>query len=194
MTEVLAVILKAKDSHKENATFDVDKHHALAREAGGESIVLLKNAENILPLSLEKLKRIAIIGAFPNTPRYQGSGSSQVNPTKVSNAYDELVKLAGGDGKFEYVAGYDIEGDVTEALLEAARNVAAHADVAAVFAGLPDSYESEGFDRSSLEMPSGHNQLIEAVSSVQPKIVVVLMNGSAITMPWADRVKAIVEG
>ena len=194
VTEVLAVILKAKDSHKENATFDVDKHHALAREAGGESIVLLKNAENMLPLSLEKLKRIAIIGAFAKTPRYQGSGSSQVNPTKVSNAYDELVKLAGGDGKFGYAAGYDIEGDVTESLLEEARNVAAHADVAVVFAGLPDSYESEGFDRSSLEMPSGHNQLIEAVSSVQPKVVVVLMNGSAITMPWADRVKAIVEG
>ena len=192
--EVLAVILKAKDSHKENATFDVDKHHALAREAGGESIVLLKNAENMLPLSLEKLKRIAIIGAFAKTPRYQGSGSSQVNPTKVSNAYDELVKLAGGDGKFEYAAGYDIEGDVTEALLEEARNVAAHADVAVVFAGLPDSYESEGFDRSSLEMPSGHNQLIEAVGSVQPNVVVVLMNGSAITMPWADRVKAIFEG
>ena len=192
--EVLAVILKAKDSHKENATFDVDKHHALAREAGGESIVLLKNAENMLPLSLEKLKRIAIIGAFAKTPRYQGSGSSQVNPTKVSNAYDELVKLAGGDGKFEYAAGYDIEGGVTEALLEEARNVAAHADVAVVFAGLPDSYESEGFDRSSLEMPSGHNQLIEAVGSVQPNVVVVLMNGSAITMPWADRVKAIFEG
>ena len=194
VTEVLSVILKAKDSHKENATFDVDKHHALAREAGGESIVLLKNAENTLPLSLEKLKRIAIIGAFAKTPRYQGSGSSQVNPTKVSNAYNELVKLADGDGKFEYAAGYDLEGDVTESLLEEARNVAAHADVAVVFAGLPDSYESEGFDRSSLEMPSGHNQLIEALSSVQPKIVVVLMNGSAITMPWADRVKAIVEG
>ena len=194
VTEVLAVILKAKDSHKENATFDVDQHHALAREAGGESIVLLKNAENILPLNLEKLKRIAIIGAFAKTPRYQGSGSSQVNPTKVSNAYDELVKLAGGDGKIEYAAGYDIEGDVTEALLEEARNLVAHADVAVVFAGLPDSYESEGFDRSSLEMPGGHNQLIEAVSNVQSNVVVVLMNGSAITMPWADRVKAIVEG
>ena len=192
--EVLAVILKAKDSHKQNATFDVEKHHALAREAGGESIVLLKNAENMLPLSLEKLKRIAIIGAFAKTPRYQGSGSSQVNPTKVSNAYDELAKLAGGDGKFEYAAGYDIEGDVTEAMLEEARNVAAHADVAVLFAGLPDSYESEGFDRSSLEIPSGHNQLIEAVGTVQPNVVVVLMNGSAITMPWADRVKAIVEG
>jgi beta-glucosidase len=145
VTEVLAVILKAKDSHKENATFDVDKHHALAREAGGESIVLLKNAENMLPLSLEKLKRIAIIGAFAKTPRYQGSGSSQVNPTKVSNAYDELAKLAGGDGKFEYAAGYDIEGDVTEALLEEARNVAAHADVAEFSQGCRQ-LQSEGFD------------------------------------------------
>jgi beta-glucosidase len=134
------------------------------------------------------------LARLPRRRANQGSGSSQVNPTKVSNAYDELVTLSGGDGKFDYAAGYDIEGDVTESLLEEARNVAAHADVALVFAGLPDSYESEGFDRSSLEMPGGHNQLIEAVSSVQPKTVVVLMNGSAITMPWADRVKAIVEG
>ena len=194
VVKLLAVILKAKDCHKENASFDREENHALAREAGGESIVLLKNADGILPLNLEKLKKIAVIGAFAKTPRYQGSGSSQVNPTKVSNAYDELVKIADGDGKFAYAAGYDSEGDVTESLLEEARKVAAHSDVAVVFAGLPDSYESEGFDRSSLEMPSGHNQLIEAVSSVQPKVVVVLMNGSAITMPWADRVKAIVEG
>jgi beta-glucosidase len=192
--EVLAVILKAKDGQKENASFDVDEHHALAREAGSASIVLLKNADDILPLNIEKLKRIAIIGAFAKSPRYQGSGSSQVNPTKVSNAYDELVKIAGGDAKFVYAAGYDSEGDITEALLEEARSVAAQADVAVVFAGLPDSYESEGFDRNSLDMPSGHNRLIEAVSTAQPKVVVVLMNGSAITMPWADRVKAIVEG
>ena len=194
VTEVLAVILRAKDSHREDAEFDVEDHHALARKAGGESIVLLKNAESILPLSLEKLKKIAIIGAFAKTPRYQGSGSSQVNPTKVSNAYDELVEMAGGDGKFEYAAGYDSEGDVTESLLEEARKVAINAEVAVVFAGLPDSYESEGFDRNSLGMPSGHNRLIEAVSGVQPKVAVVLMNGSAITMPWADGVKAILEG
>jgi beta-glucosidase len=194
VTEVLAVILKVKGEHKENASFDVDEHHALARKAGSESIVLLKNEEDILPLNLEKLNRIAIIGAFAKMPRYQGSGSSQVNPTKVSNAYDELVRLAGGAPKFEYAAGYDFDGNVTEALLEEARQVASRAEVAVVFAGLPDSYESEGFDRESLDMPRGHNQLIEAVSAVQPKVVVVLMNGSAIIMPWADRVKAIVEG
>ena len=148
MTEVLAVILRAKDSHRENAASTSRSTTLLARKAGGESIVLLKNAESILPLNLEKLKKIAIIGAFAKTPRYQGSGSSQVNPTKVSNAYDELVKMADGDGKFAYAAGYDTEGDVTESLLEEARKVAINAEVAVVFAGLPDSYESEGFDRN----------------------------------------------
>ncbi|HEY5704507.1 MAG TPA: glycoside hydrolase family 3 C-terminal domain-containing protein [Terrimicrobiaceae bacterium] len=97
VAEFLAVILKAKDSHRENASFDIEEHHALARKAGGESIVLLKNADSILPLDLQKLKKIAVIGAFAKTPRYQGSGSSQVNPTKVSNAYDELVAIAGGN-------------------------------------------------------------------------------------------------
>jgi beta-glucosidase len=194
VTEVLAVILKAKDGQNENAAFDVDEHHALARKAASESIVLLKNVEDILPLDLERLKKVAIIGAFAKAPRYQGSGSSQVNPTKVSNAYDELVKIADGDGKFIYAAGYDSEGDVTESLLEEARGVASQADVAVVFAGLPDSYESEGFDRNSLEMPAGHNQLIEAVSKAQPRTIVVLMNGSAVTMPWAEGAKAIVEG
>ena len=194
VTEVLAIILKARDGRKENAVFDVDEHHALARQAASESIVLLKNGEDILPLNLQNLEKIALIGAFAKTPRYQGSGSSQVNPTKVSNTYDELVKIAGGDGKFVYAAGYDTEGDVTESLLEEARSAASQADVAVVFAGLPDSYESEGFDRNSLEMPAGHTQLIEAVSKVRPKTIVVLMNGSAVTMLWVDRAKAIVEG
>ena len=191
--QLVALALKTKDQHRENTSFDVEEHHALAREAGAESIVLLKNANNILPLHLKDVNKIAVIGAFAKIPRYQGSGSSQVNPTKVSNAYDELVKMTGSQEKFAYAAGYDFEGDVTESLLEEARNVAIGADVAIIFAGLPDSYESEGFDRSSLAMPSGHNQLIETVSGAQPNVVVVLMNGSAITMPWADRVKGIVE-
>ena len=125
VAQVLAVILKAKDCRQENASFDREEHHALAREAGGESIVLLKNAGSILPLNLEEASKIAVIGAFARAPRYQGSGSSQVNPTKVSNAYDELVRMADGEGKFAYAAGYDSEGDVTESLLEEARNVAA---------------------------------------------------------------------
>jgi beta-glucosidase len=194
VAKVLAVILKTKDSHKEAAHFDIGQHHALARHAAGESIVLLKNADAILPLNLAKRNKIAVIGSFAKMPRYQGAGSSQVNPTKVSNAYSELVEIAGGEGKFVYAPGYTAEGDVTGALVEEARQAAATAEVAIVFAGLPDSYESEGFDRSSLDMPAGHNQLIESVSDVQGNMVVVLMNGSAITMPWLDRAKAILEG
>ena len=193
VAKVLAVILRAHASHKQSARFDIEQHHALARRAGGESIVLLKNADALLPLDLARLGKIAIIGAFARTPRYQGAGSSQVNPTKVSNAYDELVEIAGGEGKFAYASGYTVEGDVTDELLEEARKAAAAADVAIVFAGLPDSYESEGFDRSSLDMPAGHNKLIESVSNVQPNTVVVLMNGSAVTMPWANRAKAVME-
>jgi beta-glucosidase len=193
VTEVLAVILKAHDGHKADVSLDVDAHHALARRAASESIVLLQNVDRLLPLNVNELRRIAIIGAFARLPRYQGSGSSQVNPTKVSNAYDELVKIAGNDQKFVYAVGYNSEGEVTERLLDEARKAAVRAEVAIVFAGLPDSYESEGFDRASLDMPLGHKQLIEAVASVQPNVAVVLMNGSAVTMQWADRVKAIVE-
>jgi beta-glucosidase len=191
--EVLAVILKAHHVHKPGGSFDVDGHHAFARKAASESIVLLKNVDGLLPLNLDELKRIAIVGAFAKLPRYQGSGSSQVNPTKVANAYDELVKIAGDEQKFVYAVGYDSEGEVTERLLDDARKAAVRAEVAIVFAGLPDSYESEGFDRASLDLPLGHQQLIEAVASVQPNVAVVLMNGSAVTMPWANKVKAIVE-
>ncbi|HEY5812078.1 MAG TPA: glycoside hydrolase family 3 C-terminal domain-containing protein, partial [Terrimicrobiaceae bacterium] len=135
-----------------------------------------------------------LIGSFARIPRYQGAGSSQVNPTKVSNAYDELAKLVGGTSKLLYAEGYGIRGDTTEALLDEARRVASGADVAVIFSGLPDSYESEGFDRTTLDLPAGHNRLITAVSSVQPNVVIVLMNGSAVTMPWADSVKGIIEG
>ena len=193
VTEVLAVILKAHEGHKAGVALDLDGHHALARKAASESIVLLKNVDGLLPLNVNELRRIAIIGKFAQLPRYQGSGSSQVNPTKVSNAYDELVKIAADDQKFVYAVGYESEGEVTERLLDDARKAAVRAEVAIVFAGLPDSYESEGFDRASLDMPLGHQQLIEAVASVQPNVAVVLMNGSAVTMPWADKVKAIVE-
>lgn len=193
VARILAVILKAKENHRENASADFERHHELARKAGGESIVLLKNSDGILPLDLERLKKVALVGALAKMPRYQGAGSSQVNPTRISNAYDEIAKLAGSQDKLAYAEGYYVEGETTESLLEDARLIASSADVAIVFAGLPDSYESEGFDRASLEMPVGHNRLIAAVSSVQSNVVVVLMNGSAITMPWLGRVKAIVE-
>jgi len=144
-------------------------------------------------LDFRQIKTIALIGAFAKTPRYQGAGSSQVNPTRISTAYDELVKLVDKNTVVRYAAGYNEEGTTTEDLIEEARQQAKAAEVAVVFAGLPSSYESEGFDRSSLEMPAGHNQLIAGVCAAQPNVAVVLMNGSAVTMPWAEKVKAILE-
>jgi beta-glucosidase len=191
VASLLAVILKASAARRPHARFDAELHHALARQAAGESIVLLKNDDNILPLSGKK--RIALIGAFAKEPRYQGAGSSQVNPIRLSNAYDELRAIMSGGESISYASGYDVEGVMTPQALEEARQQAKDAEVAIVFAGLPDSHESEGFDRSTLDIPEGHHQLIEAVSQVQPNTVVVLMNGSAVTMPWVGKVKAILE-
>ena len=146
-----------------------------------------------MPLNLAETKTIAVIGAFAKLPRYQGAGSSQVNPTRISTAYEELLKLAGNEVTVSYAPGYTDEGTTTDHLIAQAVEQAKGAQVAVVFAGLPDSFESEGFDRFSLDLPAGHNQLIEAVSTAQPNAVVVLMNGAAITLPWADKVKAIVE-
>src|SRR6516165_5653380 len=190
---LLTVILKATDHKRPGVAFDAGDHDALARRAAGESLVLLKNSGGLLPLDFRKTKTIALIGAFAKTPRYQGAGSSQVNPTRISTAYDELVKQADKHTVVGYAAGYTEEGTTTEDLIEEAKQQAKAAQVAVVFAGLPNSYECEGFDRPSLEMPAGHNHLIAAVSTAQPNVAVVLMNGSAVTMPWADHGRAIVE-
>jgi beta-glucosidase len=193
VVNLLTIILEAKERHRSGTIFDVTEHDTLAREAAGESLVLLKNAGNLLPLDVRKTKEIALIGAFAKMPRYQGAGSSQVNPTRVSTAYEELSKLAGKGVAIRYAAGYNDEGITSDDLINQAVHEAKEAQVAVVFAGLPDSFESEGFDRSSLDLPVGHNDLIEAVSLVQPNVVVVLMNGAAVTMPWAKNVKAIME-
>jgi beta-glucosidase len=190
---LLAVILKARQYHRPGATFDAGDHDALARRAAAESVVLLKNTGGLLPLDVKQSKTIAVIGAFAKTPRYQGAGSSQVNPIRVSTAYEELVKLTGPDAVIRYATGYTEEGATTDELLAEAQQQAKAANVALVFAGLPGSYESEGIDRSSLDLPAGHNRLIEAVSAVQPSVAVVLMNGAAVGLPWVDRVRAIVE-
>ena len=189
-TEVAALILRAVAARKPDARFDALAHHALARRAGAEGIVLLKNDGPVLPLGAGK--QIAVIGAFAKAPRYQGAGSSMVNPTQTSNAHDELVEILGA-AHLSYAAGYDSEGDTTDSLVNEAVSVASSADIAVIFAGLPDSYESEGFDRHSIDMPPGHVRLIETIAQQQPNVVVVLLNGSAVSMPWVSRVSGIVE-
>ncbi len=189
-TAMVALMLKARAARRPGTRFDAQAHHALARRVCGEAIVLLKNADNVLPLPAAA--NLAVIGSFAKRPRYQGAGSSQVNPIQVTNACDELAALIGAAHVIQ-ADGCDAEGDTTDALLEDAVRKAASADVAIVFAGLPESYESEGFDRTSIDLPDGHVRLIEAVAQAQPNVVVVLLNGSAVAMPWAHRVKGIVE-
>jgi beta-glucosidase len=185
------VTLKAKDSHKKGIVVNKVKHHELARQISGECIVLLKNDNAILPLQ-SQLKKIAIIGDFAKTPRYQGAGSSQVRPTQIANALEELQKLAKGI-QFSFSSGYTPAGDTDAAKIAEAVQNAKEADVAIVFAGLPDIYESEGYDRKNIDMPEGHNQLIAEVAKVNKNVIVVLMNGAAVSMPWKNDVKAIVE-
>lgn len=183
VTQTLALFLQTAAMHKEGATYDKAAHHALAREVSSEGIVLLKN-QQVLPLA--KGKKIALIGGFAKTPRYQGAGSSQVNPTQIDNVYALMGNVA-------YAAGYTADATTNDQLIAEAQQTAKNSDVAVVFVGLPDSYESEGFDRTSIDMPAAFNQLVESVAKVQPNTVVVLMNGGAVSMPWADKVKGIVE-
>lgn len=168
---------------------DFDAHHELARQVAAAGSVLLTN-DGTLPL--RRGARLAVIGAFAEHPRYQGAGSSQVSPTRLDNALDALRQRAGDP--FVYLPGYDPRTGVAgEAAIAEAVAAARNADVAIVFAGLPGVYESEGFDRRGLDLPQGHTQLIEAVLTANPNTVVVLANGGAVHLPWADRAAAILE-
>lgn len=165
--------------------YDVAAHHALARTTAEQSAVLLKN-KDILPL--QKDKKIAFIGEFAKVPRIQGGGSSHINNTSVESALD-----AAGDS-VSYAQGFHIDEETTdETLLQEAITLAKESDVAVIFAGLPDSFESEGFDRTHLNMPANQNELIARISEVQPNVVVVLHSGSPIAMPWLDKVAGVLQ-
>ncbi|WP_419888409.1 glycoside hydrolase family 3 C-terminal domain-containing protein [Neobacillus niacini] len=189
---ILKVVFKAVENNQENAVYSKEEHHVLAREAARESMVLLKNEGNILPI--KEVESLAVIGAFAKSPRYQGGGSSHINPTKVDNIYEELAKVAGNQTTLSYSEGYSLESDeVNESLIEKAVKAAKQANVAVIFAGLPERYESEGFDRKHLNIPENHRLLIEAVADVQSNLIVVLSNGAPIEMPWLNKVKGVLE-
>jgi len=183
MERLLEMHLKA--AQVEKRPYDVDAHHRTARKAAAGSMVLLKNG-GMLPL--EKGKTYAVLGAFAKTPRYQGAGSSKINPTRLDSVTEELEKAGIA---FTYAPGYSLDGGDDGALRAEAAALAAKCDGAIVFAGLPDAYESEGFDRTSLDMPESHNALIEAAAEVNPHVTVVLMCGSVVLMPWRDKVESI---
>ena len=184
---VVALIMKAKKVLGDNHTYDKDAHNALSCKVAESSMVLLKNDDNILPI--KKGQKIAVIGELAASPRFQGAGSSVINPTMLDNALDELKKL-GAD--VVYARGYDKSKDVIdEALVNEAVEAAKNADVALVFAGLTDEFEGEGYDRLNIEMPNCHNNLISAVANANPDTVVVLAGGSVIRMPWVNEVKGL---
>ncbi len=165
---------------------DFEGDYQVAKKAAIKSAVLLKNEDQVLPL--QKGDKIAFIGEFAKSPRYQGSGSSFINSQYLSNALD-----AAGDA-VSYAQGYVAEeSSLDEALVHEAVELAKRSDVAVIFAGLPNSFESEGFDRDSLDLPQNQNELIKAVCAAQKNTVVVLHNGSPVALPWLHQVKSVLE-
>lgn len=179
---VLKLVFRAAETLKNPAHCDYEAHHVLAKRAALEGAVLLKNEDGILPL--KKDAKIAVIGAMAKNLRYQGSGSSHINPTKLSQPLDFLPDAL-------YAPGCDDRGDTTEDLLSQAAKTAQEAEISVIFAGLPDRYEFEGFNRADMKMPDGQLRMIDAVTAANPNTVVVLLCGSAVECPWADRVKGI---
>ncbi len=156
-------------------------------------MVLLKNENQILPLKKEG--KVAIIGQMAEKVRYQGGGSSHIKPTQLDSIYEQITISAGPAASITYKQGYDQDSDESDqSMLDEAIKAAAASDIAVLVVGLPDRYESEGYDRSHLDVPLNQQQLISAVAAVQPNVVVVLCNGSPILMPWLQDVKAVLEG
>jgi len=187
VTRILNIVYQYKENENNSTVFEKDKHHELAKKSSAESMILLKN-ENILPLNKED--KIAFIGKFAAMPRYQGGGSSHINSFKTVGALEAVKSVT----DVVYAKGYDTKEDIIdELLLKEACEAALASDVAVIFAGLPDAFESEGFDRKHMSLPNCQNKLIEAVCAVQPNTIVVLHNGSPVEMPWIDMVKGVLE-
>lgn len=196
---ILTIISKVTQNKKEYVPYDKEKHNDLAREAAENSMVLLKNKHNLLPLKKEKLKnkKIAIIGEYAKYPRYQGEGSSHVTPTTIENPYDEIIKIIGNSIKLYYSKGYDVSSenrDDDNALLKEAKKIAKECDVVILFVGTPESYDSENKDKTNINLPEKQVRLIKEIGKIQKDVIVVISNGSPVTMsPWSKHVDAILE-
>ena len=167
--------------------FDAAAHHALARRAAEESLVLLKNEGSLLPLAAGS--KVAVIGDFVKNPRYQGAGSSMVNSTQVDVLLDKLI-----DSELNvigYQQGFDRHGKPDAALQKSACELATQADTVVLCMGLDEIAESEGLDRSNLRLAQNQVDLLQAVAAVNPKIVVVLYSGSVVETPWLDNCQAL---
>ena len=184
---ILNIVFRYTENAKPETPWDMEADHLLAADIAADCMVLLKNEDGVLPLSRED--EVAFIGEFAAKPRFQGGGSSHINCFKTTSALEAAEGL-----KVTYARGYSIEADeATDEMIAEAVAAAKKAKTAVVFAGLPDVYESEGYDRSHMRMPECQNALIEAVAAANPNTVVVLHNGSPVEMPWIGCVKGVVE-
>lgn len=192
VSRILEVVFRAEKTLSEDTTYDQKAHHALARKAASEGAVLLKNEARALPL--EKDSRVALLGAFAKSPRYQGAGSSIINPSRLDTLYGEMVKIAGKE-LLLYAPGYPLKAnEEDEDLIRQAVETAGKADAVVINVGLPDLFEVEGLDRENLRLPESHIRLIAAVTPACERVIVVLSNGSPVEMPWVDDVQAVLEG
>lgn len=186
---ILSIVFKAAETPK-GGTFDIPAHHALARHIAGEGIVLLKN-NGLLPL--KHPKHIAIIGRSAETAHFQGGGSSHINPTLVDSPIQELHKLA-GKVELTFAEGYSSDGRTDPMLIDRAVKLARSAEVALIYVALPESKESEGYDRRDLDLTEQQVNLIKTVSAAQPKTVVILNNGAPVVMSdWIGGAAAVLE-
>lgn len=184
---ILRINYKYLDNAKPHTPWDKEADHLLAADIAAQCMVLLKNEDGILPLSKED--DIAFIGEFADKPRFQGGGSSHINCFKKTSAVEAAEGM-----KVTYSQGYSVADDeATDEMIAEAVQAAKAAKVAVIFAGLPDAYESEGYDRTHMKMPACQNKLIDAVAEANPNTVVVLHNGSPVEMPWIGKVKAVLE-
>jgi beta-glucosidase len=197
LKDILALVSKARTAQKEGITFKAEEHHTYARSVAADTAVLLKNdpvnGEAVLPLTAEKYSNVALIGEFAVKPRYQGNGSSEVKPTFTDVFKDELEKEAGDSFNLEYAQGYKLDDDGDISLIQEAVHAAKNVDCAVVHIGLPQHYESEGYDRMHMSIPPAQEALVNEIAKVQKNLVVVLTNGSPVIMPWIENVPAVLE-
>lgn len=187
---MIDLVTKARPAmSRDGYRYDVDAHNEIARQAAVESMVLLKNEDATLPVA--KGAKIAVIGEFARTPRYQGAGSSLINPTKLTSFLDAIEERGVAA---DFAPGFTLDDAAQDpALTEQAVTAAQQADVVLLFLGLPAAYESEGFDRTTLDIPAKQVEVLDAVAAANPNVAVVLSNGSVVSLPWQGRAKAILE-
>lgn len=189
---ILELILKTAGNHKIKeltGTLDIEKHHELSKRIALDSVILLKNEDKLLPLSKEN-RRIVVVGSLAEKPRYQGAGSSHIIPYKLTSLLDALKEKG---ISYTYYDGYPLEEghppvQSTDEILKGIRRE----DTVIIAAGLPDSYESEGFDREHMRLPDEQNDLIEKIAEINRNIAVLLYGGAPVEMPWIEKVSGLV--